>query len=1020
LWLLALGVAASAACAGVRRPDGVRRTDGGAGGNGPPARVCVDEDGDGRGPGCALGPDCFEHDPTAWICPYAGDPDTEPDAGPPVGWGNGPDAGAPPETNDCPPGDLRVHVKDLWSAAASPTLGLYDAPPPAVVLLDRSYNEYAARADTGACGWYVACVPSAAATTIYLQPESPAELCGATSHRSGGVDLSAFGAGQGGRNDVWIDYGGPSAGLAADYTTYPTVPQGPQAFRLGDTGAADAACAPAAAPAGLVKLHIRWPWSDPAQTGFAGTACEDEKLGFSTPPFPTGIEVSRQACASAAATLDYAGGGCPWYTILIPAAQWTGTLTLRYGDSAAGLFSPAIPLPQPRAADEYWLAYEGAPDDGSNKSNCMNWSQRANVYQFYTVNPGPGFAGCGGGAPPATDPCTLLPPADHSIVHFRYIWAGQKTFTFFPQPAFMPKWMVLEVNGGGGDKDVICWREADRPWFSCPVPNAEFHAGATWRAVDKTHDPEWNTVAARPFPGAAGEYWLRWYYGKPDIPATSQFKFFAYDPDTSANGGGWSATGSWSDARCAPHPSPTAPPPIGYGAWFPYASTGYRYPFGGSLASVYRAADTVQDLLNRFVWERYQIWKANYIADDDCAVGAARVKTDPPQTVSEGQGYGMAISAAIGDRELFDRLWLFVRHRLSQSAKKYCGGLMGWMWDGEAACRPLDVPCDPDTGTCGGNDDSAFDGDVDIAIGLLFAARQWPTYTTAAVDWLLKMECEINAAYDTTGAWAFPAPGDTWDKSCQGYPGRPCFFQPGQVGTVNLSYDPPGYFRAFGEFLQQELPAAGFSAAQRQQHRDFWYKAAATVWEMTERCYDGGLAAPALVTDWGHYTTPCDANTDNYNWSRALWRLAVDAAWYGDQAALPENAPGSSPHYPGKSRLQAKMDLIQRFYAAFHAANPTEPNANRFSTICQDLTPAGTVTGCDPAYGHNSYFVGTAMCAYATGFDDGGQTDTPLRQEALEEAVSTTIENDRYYQESIGVYTLLFLTGNFPNPMQVP
>jgi hypothetical protein len=43
-----------------------------------------------------------------------------------------------------------------------------------------------------------------------------------------------------------------------------------------------------------------------------------------------------------------------------------------------------------------------------------------------------------------------------------------------------------------------------------------------------------------------------------------------------------------------------------------------------------------------------------------------------------------------------------------------------------------------------------------------------------------------------------------------------------------------------------------------------------------------------------------------------------------------------------------------------------------------------------------------------------------IRQEALEEAVSTTVENDRYYQESLGVYSMLFLTGNFPNPMLVP
>ena len=95
-------------------------------------------------------------------------------------------------------------------------------------------------------------------------------------------------------------------------------------------------------------------------------------------------------------------------------------------------------------------------------------------------------------------------------------------------------------------------------------------------------------------------------------------------------------------------------------------------------------------------------------------------------------------------------------------------------------------------------------------------------------------------------------------------------------------------------------------------------------------------------------------------------------------------------------------------------------NANRFSTICQFLQPDGNVTNCDPGYGHNSYFVNTAMCAFATRFDDTQQTTAEVRRDAIEEAVTTTIENDRYYQESIGVYTLMFLTGNFPNPMSVP
>ena len=87
----------------------------------------------------------------------------------------------------------------------------------------------------------------------------------------------------------------------------------------------------------------------------------------------------------------------------------------------------------------------------------------------------------------------------------------------------------------------------------------------------------------------------------------------------------------------------------------------------------------------------------------------------------------MAIAAAVGDKDLLGKLWLFVRHYLSQSAKKYCGGLMGWMWQGTQSCRALDSPCDTTAGdSCGGIGDSAFDGDVDIAIGLVYAALQWP------------------------------------------------------------------------------------------------------------------------------------------------------------------------------------------------------------------------------------------------------------------------------------------------------
>jgi hypothetical protein len=565
---------------------------------------------------------------------------------------------------------------------------------------------------------------------------------------------------------------------------------------------------------------------------------------------------------------------------------------------------------------------------------------------------------------------------------------------------------------------VICQREQDRPWFECPVPDSSFSPTTTWRAVDKLHSPEWNTVQPWPLPETPKEYWIRWYYGKPDIPRSSappNFMVYDYYPD--GTNGDWSATGVWNDGMCAPKP-PSSPVAVGfsYGGWFPYKRTNYKYPYGGSLAYIYPPANQadVQDLLDAFTFERYNIWKQNYLETSDqvCGAGTARVRTDPPETVSEGQGYGIAISAAIGDKPTFDALWNFVRHYRSES--KYCG-LMGWMWDGNATCEALDQTC---SANCTGNMDSAFDGDVDIAIGLVFAALQWPEYTNAATDWLVRMECEINTKYDNK--FNYPTKGDSWNKNCQN--ATQCDYDPGTNSEVFMDYYPPGYFRVFGDFLAAKLGGTQ-TAANGQTHQAFWYKTAETVYDLLEKCYDQAGVNPGLVGDSGSITNPCQnvgGPSGPYEWGRSLWRIGIDAAWFGNNTSLPENAPNSSTHYVPKSQMQAKIDNSQEFYSNFYKNNPPEANANRFSTICDVLDPSGTVTGCDPANGHNSYTVNLAMCSYASTFDNGGATTNDVRREALEESVSTTVQNDRYFQESLGVYSILFLSGNFPNPMTVP
>jgi hypothetical protein len=898
------------------------------------------------------------------------------------------------------------------------------APPLGVIVIDPVANwlQYGARQDTANCSWYSVCVPKTI-TKFEIKPIGP-DGC-PSGNPSGNFDASKLAPTS---PEIWLDYTGPSSTLAADYANANV---GAQKFRLTNdkTLVASEACPlgqpDQSVPTGYIKVHFRWPWGDPQLTHFPGSACGTLKLGYDTPPYPSSLKVTGVGCEMQA-LLEYQDGICPWYFVLIPTSSWTKTaanpvnITFRYPDDSVGLWTPNLPLPVlTTGVNEYWIGYAGAPDNtAASIPVCMDWSQDPLSFYFYTKNPGPGYEHCGGATGPI-DPCRPPVPSNFHTVHFRYIWAGQKTFTFFPKPALMPPWMEMEVTS----HKVICFREADRPWYNCPVPDAFFVAGATWRAVDKTHNPEWNTVAPRPFPDTPNEYWLRWDYGKPDIPATSRFKFFTYYPD--ATSGDWSATSNWNDSACAPKP-PATPVTVGFGfgGWFPYASTNYLYPNGGSLAYVYQEVAKVQDLLNAFVFERYLIWRDNYVTTTDtvCGAGTARIKTDPPKTVSEGQGYGMAIAAAIGDKPTFDSLWNFVRHFLSQSAVKYCGGLMGWMWDGSIPCRPLDSPCDPTKENCSGQQDSAFDGDVDIAIGLVYAALQWPEYTQFATDWLVKMECEIDTKAD--GIWNYPTEGDTGPKNCQDYPNKPCSYQTGVMSVnVHMDYYPPGYFRVFGDFLAAKLGSTA-QAANGQTHRDFWYKTAETVYEMLERCYDQAGLQPGLVGQSGSsFTTPCSevgGPSGPYEWERFLWRVGIDAAWFGDNTSLPENAPNSSKHYPGKTRMQAEIDNVQNYFNSFYKNNPVEPNANRFSSICDVLSPSGTVTNCDPANGHNSYTVNSAMCAYVSVFSNGGATTTDIRQEAIEEAVSTTVENDKYFQESLGVYSMLFLSGNFPNPMTVP
>lgn len=135
-----------------------------------------------------------------------------------------------------------------------------------------------------------------------------------------------------------------------------------------------------------------------------------------------------------------------------------------------------------------------------------------------------------------------------------------------------------------------------------------------------------------------------------------------------------------------------------------------------------RPNHVTQDEMDAAVQRHYRSWVETYVRTEG-GIGAWIDFDDTGATVSEAMGYGMVLAAYMGDKENFDAFYAYVKAHPSQIAPN----LMAWkqvLQDG--------VMVDVD-GT-----DSATDGDLDIAYGLLLADAQWGSdgeidYRTGAV-----------------------------------------------------------------------------------------------------------------------------------------------------------------------------------------------------------------------------------------------------------------------------------------------
>jgi endo-1,4-beta-D-glucanase Y len=376
----------------------------------------------------------------------------------------------------------------------------------------------------------------------------------------------------------------------------------------------------------------------------------------------------------------------------------------------------------------------------------------------------------------------------------------------------------------------------------------------------------------------------------------------------------------------------------------------------GSLLPNHRTQQQLDDDVRAF----YDYWKATYLipagpsAEGRSLYRVAFDKEQPgrEQTVSEGQGYGMVIMALIAGYDpeaqlIFDGLWRFARAHPSGTDDS----LMDWKV--------------PDTNS--GND-SAFDGDADMAYGLLLADAQWGSQGN--IDYRDDAETLIWAILESTIGpdSLLPMLGDWVDPSGE----------PFNEYTPRSSDVMPVNFRAYGQAIGDPVwnmvtdrSLNVLSAVQQNFSQEM------------------GLLPDFIVMIGQEYTSkPSPAGflegpNDGayyYNAGRVPWRVGADALLH-DSAVSRE--------------IVQKLSL---WAAAEAAGDPANLRAG------YDL--AGNVLpGSD-------YF--TTFFAAPFGI---AAMNTPGQQEwlnAVYDAVYGRHEN--YYEDTVNLLCLLVMSGNFWSP----
>ncbi len=237
----------------------------------------------------------------------------------------------------------------------------------------------------------------------------------------------------------------------------------------------------------------------------------------------------------------------------------------------------------------------------------------------------------------------------------------------------------------------------------------------------------------------------------------------------------------------------------------------------------------------------YSVWKTNFL--EACTNGRYRVKFDNArETVSEGIGYGMLLTAYAGDRTIFDGLWNYYKDN------RNANGVMNWKIEG-CSVRTLGF-------------NGATDGELDVAMGLIIADFQWGNEGAIRYGDEARSLIGIIKTKEVESGTNVLKPGDAFGGS----------------NLTNCSYFAPGYYRKFASFTGDNS----------------WLDIANKSYQIIDLNLSVNNAVGGLVSDWcradGSHSSDAGAYVNQgktylYDAARTPWRIAVDYAWYGNESA---------------------------------------------------------------------------------------------------------------------------------------